>query len=365
MRSLGGFSLVELLVSVALLVILLGSATYVFMQSQEIHARTVSQMEVDRTARAILDNLDRDLTNVVKTHEMEFFTDAGPNPSGHYEDGEVKLAGQTLGPLGAAVYHHALTLKYGRYTDPEGVARRSDVLYFKTVQPVLRDVGGGDALVDSEVLVAWSLDTGNPEYPVLRRQSQWMERTSSGAASVSAVENEPVGEWVTAFEVQVLEPTPNVVSGDARGTSGPLVYRALALSEVATSPAFQACHPGAGSPPPTATGDLFRDRELLNCRTGDAAAKMLKGVNPGDPFYMFQAGADTGQQLTIKAIANRASAQLTFIEPITLSDPAGDPDNYRTRAGYLPPALRVVLHLRDERSTQDQTVTREFRLPSR
>lgn len=76
-------TLIELMVSLALGVILIGIMVQVWTTSQQIMSRTTDQIAVYQNLRNILDIIERDIANVVKTTDMEFFDDKSGN--GHYD----------------------------------------------------------------------------------------------------------------------------------------------------------------------------------------------------------------------------------------------------------------------------------------
>ncbi|MBI4575388.1 MAG: prepilin-type N-terminal cleavage/methylation domain-containing protein [Planctomycetes bacterium] len=350
-----GFTLVELLVSVALMVILIGSVTFVFVQAQNIYSQTGSNIQVDLNARTVMDIMARDLSNVVKSHEMEFYEDT--DSSGHFDNADTRLAGQSMGPLGDT-YHHALMVRWGKYTDPDGRERRADTVYFKTVQPVATMVDGKEEQLEAEVLVRYELDhAANPDFPVLRRRSQWAEgpgasgklTITDGEADADSEVSESICEWVVDFAVEVMVPEPG--SASYRPTN-------MDLSSISAggNPVFHSYHPSSGP----AGGTLVPEKGEFKVEQGDTEALVLKGVASGDPCYLYTSGGK-GQALTIKSIQTRGGGTvLTFIEPLTLTD-----TNLVYRVGFLPPSLRVSLSLKDEQQTQERTIRREFRLPSR
>ena len=78
----GGFTLVELMVAMALMMILTGSVVFIFMQAQEIFLTVDARVQVYQYARYSFDQMERDLANIVHTRDMEFFNDQPSNPMG-------------------------------------------------------------------------------------------------------------------------------------------------------------------------------------------------------------------------------------------------------------------------------------------
>lgn len=77
------YTLIELLVSLALGVILIAIMVFVWDTSQRIVADTTDKVEIYQRLRSILDIFERDIANVVRTHDMEFFVDKSGNR--HYD----------------------------------------------------------------------------------------------------------------------------------------------------------------------------------------------------------------------------------------------------------------------------------------
>lgn len=73
-----GFTLVELLVAMALGTILIGLVTFIWMQATRIFSSTVNNLEAYQRLRTVLDLIERDLANTNRTINMEFFRDDNP-----------------------------------------------------------------------------------------------------------------------------------------------------------------------------------------------------------------------------------------------------------------------------------------------
>lgn len=78
-----GMTLVELSVSLALGVVLIGIMVSVWTTSQKIMSSTTDNILVYQNLRTVLDTIERDIANVVRTTDMEFFDDK--NGNGHYD----------------------------------------------------------------------------------------------------------------------------------------------------------------------------------------------------------------------------------------------------------------------------------------
>lgn len=100
-RGSRAFTLVELLVAIALGTILIGVVTFVWMQSNRIFSSTVNNLEAYQRLRTVLDIIERDLANTNRSIDMEFFQDQ--NANGHRDPGEqlLRAGGPNAGPAPA------------------------------------------------------------------------------------------------------------------------------------------------------------------------------------------------------------------------------------------------------------------------
>jgi type II secretory pathway pseudopilin PulG len=152
LRAKATFTLVELMVAMALMTILTGSVVFIFMQAQEIFVTVDARVQVYQYSRYAFDQIERDLASVVKTRDMEFFNDQPFNPLGvrnHYDallQEELPILGtgnSYTDPKGenlydgSGTYNRAFTLRQpAPYEDAFGGLHRRDSIYFKTVTMV-------------------------------------------------------------------------------------------------------------------------------------------------------------------------------------------------------------------------------------
>lgn len=110
------FTLVELLVAIALGTILIGLVTFIWMQSTRIFSSTVNNLESYQRLRGVLDLVERDLANTNRTIDMEFYDDI--NPNGHRDESpaEPLLAHSAAG--GGAVAAGSPGASFRRPVDP-------------------------------------------------------------------------------------------------------------------------------------------------------------------------------------------------------------------------------------------------------
>lgn len=97
MRKRQAFTLVELLVSIALGTLLIGIVTFVWMQSNRIFSGTVNNLEAYQRLRALLDLIERDLANTNRASNMEFYVDEDPTKNGRRDPTEQLLTHSPAG----------------------------------------------------------------------------------------------------------------------------------------------------------------------------------------------------------------------------------------------------------------------------
>ena len=130
------------------------SEATIFIQSQKIFLTVDARVQVYQYARYAFDQMERDLANVVRSSDMEFFDDIPSLPggrSGRCDPGE-EIAIRS--PEDSALYNHSFTLRQPKLFTAvtDGVQYRHDSIYFKTVT----SIGGQTAAA----LVHWQ--RGNP-----------------------------------------------------------------------------------------------------------------------------------------------------------------------------------------------------------
>lgn len=146
-RRFKAFTLVELMVAMALGVILTGAIVFIFVQSQKIFTEMDAKVSVYNYARTAFDTVERDLANTAKTADMEFFQDSESDGiPGHYDprNGDPEAIPVTS-PFGdphtlftkQEKYVYAMTLNQPpEYTGFDGKKHRHDSIYFRTVTSV-------------------------------------------------------------------------------------------------------------------------------------------------------------------------------------------------------------------------------------
>lgn len=128
------FTLVELMVAMALMMILTGSVVFIFIQAQKIFSTVDARVQVYQYSRYAFDQMERDLANVIRSSDMEFYNDAPPpsGRAGRYDPGEeIPIVRAEDNP---SLYNNSFTLRQPDVYDcVDGNRYRHDSIFFKTV----------------------------------------------------------------------------------------------------------------------------------------------------------------------------------------------------------------------------------------
>jgi prepilin-type N-terminal cleavage/methylation domain-containing protein len=369
----GGFTLVELMVAIALMVVIVLQIQIVFNGARKLYERSDAMVQVFQNARNALDMLERDLRNAVKTDQMEFYNDRSTAAFGRgtFNQGEENAALRG-GFIRGLNYVHALTaMQHQEYTPRlrnQGGPFRMDSVYFRTIA----NIKG----VPKEVLVRYELFVGvdpqsNPRrWPVLRRTLIEVERLdpTSGFPVVKVHDPLDVCYYVQEFEVDLF------INDEARGTVGRFYAPKQAVS--GGTPA-----PGDGNPPELTrygSGADFgaicvEEGQGQLTREGDmVTASRLRRLAPGDKMYVLsrppagQTPQDFDGALTIRGIDRSQTGQtrVVFEEKAKVANALGaDPPLVNWRSGWLPGAIRITMRIIDGKSTEVRTLQRVFELP--
>ncbi len=215
------FTLVELMIAVALMVILTGSIVFVFTQAQRIYTQTSSMVKVYQNARAAFDIMERDFANMIRTLDMEFW---GPDEedslaksfNGHldrkselgnhmFSQGDQTVKNLRLFTQSEASFLFGPVIAQGSYRDksPGGgnIERAADTIYFKTETNI---PGQGTKIA----LVRYGLDV-DPRFrrpPILMKWVAWLEKSVDANGKVTYnvryESPQPLCYYVTEFRVE-------------------------------------------------------------------------------------------------------------------------------------------------------------------
>ncbi|MGE3163711.1 MAG: prepilin-type N-terminal cleavage/methylation domain-containing protein [Planctomycetota bacterium] len=140
-RQDGGFTLLELLVAIALAALISAMISVVSTEGQKIYISMTEKVEVYQKFRYAFRDLERTLQNMVVTADLEFFVDTPADIRGHWEEGEeykdlVNLDGGRPDPRrydeGALVIQRSYTVD----GDPAEVEHDNFSVYFKAVTEI-------------------------------------------------------------------------------------------------------------------------------------------------------------------------------------------------------------------------------------
>lgn len=397
MRRPNGLTLVELLISIALMTILTGSVVFVFIQAQNIYTHVDAKVAVYQNARMALDWMERDLANVVRTIDMEFFNDTkGPQISaGHYFQGaneEIPIAGAEDAD---SIYNFATTLREPRpYIGVDKAEHRHDSVYFKTITtvPVKKPTDPQTAVA---ALIEYALEDMNKERPKLVRRVWHVTGFDASANPPKLVINgnttsaQPdkmdLCHYVVDCRFSFYLMNKRTGAGGSYCSASEAVgppkvppdfteYAFPPMRNVWNSPDFEIMsyydvyHAGPGIPD---LGIMEKDEEGLFHTQNDFLFPMLA---PGDKIFLSEADDISSPQapfppgdFTIKKI-DVDKKRIEFIEPISLVSLGGG-TKPRTvhlfyRAGFLPPAVRCVLKIKDAKAKELRTISRTFKVLS-
>jgi type II secretory pathway pseudopilin PulG len=403
------FTLIELLVAVALSTILTGSVVFIFIQAQEIFISVDAKVQVYQYARYAFDRMERDLANVVRSREMEFYNDAAP-PSGiknHFDStedipiaGTANLHGNSTG--GNDIYNHSFTLRAPtEYTEivaadskrsPQD--RRRDSVYFKTVTVIAGQTQAAlieYAMVDTDkqrpklqrrLWRVTGVDASNPLAPRYEINGDRgglpqeqdlclycvdvrfeifvknLRRSDSGGYYGAPEMAKPPQVDRVYGNDEVFEPSHNYWRG---GHSMIQTYYDVDHNDVRLQPDLGVFEPGENG--------LFHTQDNFTF-------PMLK---EGDVMFMWGGGSGfKGKPYTIKKFLKIPSGgtpepwtpdslasefRIQFEEVIEGTTPSAQM-LVRYAAGWVPSALRATLVIKDQKSLESRSVQRIFKIMS-
>lgn len=222
-----GFTLVELMIAVALMVILTGSIVFVFTQAQRVYTQTDATVKVYQNARTAMDIMERDIANAYRTMEMEFWSDDKDSVTklynGHLDENDEGYQ-LTLNPNWKNVpktptdfqkiedyrmltgvtsnYIFSMMTEQNQYPDYKiaGITHWDDAFYFKT-ETAIPSLGG----TTRTALVRYGLhkDPAKRRNPILMKWVTWLDKTDPENPKAYAEAPQPLCYFVTDFRVEV------------------------------------------------------------------------------------------------------------------------------------------------------------------
>lgn len=401
-----GFTLVELLIAIALMTILTGTVVFIFIQSQKIFITVDAQVQVYQYARYAFDQMERDLANVVDSANMDFFDDLPPPTGipGRYDPGEQVGTNGIPGtwPDGQ-VYRHAFTLRqpptYPAWgaEGARGVEFRQDSIYFKTVlsqsgktttalvEFALTDLAKERPRMVKRLWKVTDVDISNP----LRQRYQINDGSGEPLSSdlcLYAVASQiklflrnrrldVVGGY---FEAQEM------VQGVRRTLPDRTTLELLPRHANYYAPPPGAQFAGAGGSVVQCFYDEYHDPNRGNPDLGvfepdeeglfkTQANFQFPMLRAGDKLWVSGGGLQA-KEYTIKGFVKpdrtpweegdqESDLRIEFVENIEWPGAMkGQTLNVRYKASWLPPALRMTLRIKDSKSRETRTVERVFKI---
>jgi hypothetical protein len=391
-----GLTLVELMIAIGLMLIMTLQLQIVFGHSRKLYLGADAMAQVYSNARAAMDQIEKDISNAVKTDQMEFFNDnpaPPPNPgAGHYNPGEENptLRGKFIP---GQPYLAAMTFRQRKDYPPKDKAKvggdyRHDSMYFRTFTTVM-----GQA---REVLIEYRLWLGNDPWgnplprPILQRIVTGPQINPTTGMPVYDAAGNPLLErrepqdicyYVQEFKVDFY------IRDKRRKNVGRFYSPKEAILKA----------PTADDPRPPAMENLMggsSDDVAVQCLDGkhdvdnNATISTTDGklylrnqdkvprLAPGDKLYLISRPLGNfrvdfnAKYLTIKDIAMPTPGEtvVSFEEEAAMKQYlAQNSQNLPAiemayRGGWLPEAIRVQMKIKDQRSQEVRTLTRIFQL---
>jgi type II secretory pathway pseudopilin PulG len=378
-KRIRSFTIVELMVAMALMIILTAVIVIIFAKSRDVSLYSEAQAQVFQNARYAMDVMASDLASIIKTIDMEPFIDKiDPNTrekNGHYDIGEDYA--KVLGGPYEERYDFSLTIHQGEYEmrhRGETLTHWADTIFMKTITT--------DKGRPVEGFVSYGLSETDQPRPVLRRRVEYYDRQARMMIPNPAREDD-ICFFVTDFRVEFYYVNYRDSAGKPRKPGIWLTPKAahdmgiLDPEPKAETYVFNYHYDGRlkGRIDMQASG---RGKLLVNAADGNRVSFKtdrdftFPQLVPGDRIYIYGAipKKPPGQmpwifdsELTIGEISAN-SKQIYFQERVILEPMSNAPlpsamtCNYR--AGFLPAALRITIRVKDERADAIRTIQRVF-----
>ncbi len=388
----GGFTIMELMVALALALIIFLCISRVSSEAQQIFDETTTRVELYQKFRYAMGDLKSQLERWQVTSDLEFFIDAQGSPNGHWNGGEqipdknnldggrpekydeaaqiVERTYQWIPEVGAPQDHDSFSIYFKALTEIEGVLRIANIEYF------LADASTGDwrrvgAEVEGEALRDLSL------VKVVRWiDEQSEEEVKRGQKPGDKRRGADLTKSVRKVRKKTIELCQNVTDlrfeyyCDNEHDSQPGAF--LTPGEEKLGKILKSEHPVTALP----NGGLLKefmyggtDRVTHgNAERGErksdtgavrwvefSAGAATAGINFselafGDTIYIWK---EQGQLGAFKAgdytLFRKVTGKLEFQETIDSSLWDGDQSGLRFKAGYVPSALRITLRVLDDK----------------
>ncbi|MHC4390440.1 MAG: PilW family protein [Planctomycetota bacterium] len=371
-----GFTLVELMIAIALMLIVVYQLNVVFNGSRQLFSRSEALVAVFQNARNAVDLIERDLSNAVSSDQMEFFNDR-TNVSlgvGVFNPGE-ELPELRNRFFGGQPYVYNLAMRqppsYESRIEKHGGPYRRDQLYFRTFTSI---AGTG-----KESLVEYRLYTGKPgerakERPILQRRVTVIRDTAgSSGVRLQTYEWTDICYYVREFKLEAF----------FRDKERAYVGRFYSPRE-----AVRGGQPPANDPRPPQLTNVGSNQEpgfmcfengrgQLDTATGELTItdSPMRRFAPGDELYcLVSLGAsqnDFKGRMTIADIVRPPGGgpvKVRFEEEALILNTVGSATvpslDCSWRGPFMPSAIRITLRIVDEKSFETRTIQRVFQVGS-
>jgi prepilin-type N-terminal cleavage/methylation domain-containing protein len=350
-RPVAGFTMLELLIAVTLMAILTSAVGYVFVTAKNLFVQADSTIQIYQNARNALDVMERELSVMEKTHDINFFIDSGVTANKHFDQGEQHWGlGNRLEPPDPS-YAYAMTIYGNEYPDPGSAYRphRADIIYFKS----LTMVGGKER----SALIIYRLDTADPTKPILKKYVLY-KKIDPTTSSYTYIEEPPDGTgqdiclYVSDFEVKYYYDSPL--------DSLPPDFVSIPVN---TKQVF--CYIGIMRQGTIDASGAFSASGYTGTRHIDLFAQ----IGARDRVYLYdgQPKGENGWSSTndsdylIDTIDKNGKITFVTAEPPIPKNITG----VNFRAAYLPGALKITLKVMDAKALQRRTITRIIKIKTR
>jgi type II secretory pathway pseudopilin PulG len=346
-----GFTMLELMVAVTLMVILTGAVSYVFVTAKNVFVQADATIQVYQNAKSAFDVMERELSVAEKTHDMDFFIDSGATANKHFDPGEQHWGlGNRLDPPDTA-YVYAMTIYGKEYSDPAGGAfrpRRGDIIYFKSLTMV--------AGKERAALITYRLDITDPRKPILKKYVLYKKiDLPTGSYTYLEEPSDGTGQdlclYATDFKVEYYYDSPfDILSPDFLSVP------------VNTKQVF--CYIGAKR-----QGTTDASRAFTASGFDSGQIDKFSQIGARDRVYLYDGmpkgpnGWDSSNDSDHVIDMIDKDGKITFEsgEPQVPTNISG----VNFRAGYLPAALRITLKIIDAKGIARRTVTRIIKIKTR
>jgi type II secretory pathway pseudopilin PulG len=388
--SQSGFTLVELVIAIGLMLIITLQLSLVFNSARAIVTAADAMVQVYENARAALDIMERDIANIQKTSQMEFFKDNKTRSDfgiGIYnENHNEELRGQQgINPrfFDGVDYIYALSLKQKPPYQPAdrkaGGPYRRDSIYFRTMTTI-----DGKP---KETLVQYELYTGATEAsplprPILRRTLWEIDRVDTeGVPQVKKHDPEDICYYVEEFKVEAFlrdkrkrgvgrfySPKEATAGNAPAGDPTPPNLFRYGAGDLYGIMCVSKSGPADNAYIDSSDGSLVIPNDRIPMVAAGDFVYIQTKENPGVPALRLK--QDFGGPLKVGKIQIMEQGTRVWFDqspyialqvaPLLKQGMTQVPCDWR--AGWLPPALRITMKIKDERSQEVRTIQRIFQI---